>query len=125
MHKMKLVRDFTERDMAFSFAKRLRRKGIPNHIAMFRGNNTHRYGGGPKTWAVWTLIDNQHDDAIQLIKNKGHKVQSPLSEPEIIQFELDLAQRTNKSVLTQLAIFTAGLLSLMVFIIYLWYSRNA
>ena len=77
---MKLIRDFTSHDVARNFSIKLRGKGIPTHIAMFRGNNTSLYGGGPKTWAVWVLIDTQLDDAIRLIKGSRYEVKDPLSE---------------------------------------------
>ncbi len=77
---MKLVQDFTDQNEALGFSLKIRAKGIPNHVAMFRGNNTHRYGGGPKTWAVWVLIDSQFEDAVKLIRNSRHKIKNPLSE---------------------------------------------
>jgi hypothetical protein len=54
---------------------------------MFRGNNTHKYGGGIKTWAVWVLLDSQYDDAIKLIKGNRHQIENPLTQEQIVVME--------------------------------------
>jgi hypothetical protein len=122
---MKLVRDFTEQEFAESFALKLRSKGIPSHFAMFRGNNTHRYGGGPETWAVWVLIDEQHEDALKLIKSSRHKVTNPLSEDEIVAFEENLKVSNTKSVFLHSVALIVGLICLIGFVVHLWASQNA
>lgn len=122
---MKLVRDFTEKDDAEAFARKLISRGIPVHFAMFRGNNTFRYGGGPKTWAVWVLIDEQHEDAIKLIKGSRHKVSSPLTEEEMASFYAEIKAHNKKGIKTHIAVFIAGLLFLVGLILVIWGSNHA
>jgi hypothetical protein len=95
---MYLVRDFEEKDSAVAFYRRLRKNGIAGHVAMFRGNNTRRYGGGEKTWAVWVLLKEQHPEALILIKSKRYKVKSPLSEKEIVELESQISKRNLKKI---------------------------
>lgn len=102
---MKLVRDFTDNESAIRFAQKLRSNGVPSYVAMFRGNNTSIYSGGPKTWAVWVLIDSQHNDALMLIKGNRHKVDNPLTESEIIELESMHAKANKKRVLIEISIF--------------------
>ncbi len=121
---MKLVRDFTDQNEALRFSLKIRAKGIPNHVAMFRGNNTHRYGGGPKTWAVWVLIDTQFDDAIKLIKGSRHKVKEPLTEEEIVSIEMEMSKNDKRKIIIDLSIFTVVFIGLIIFVISIWFDNN-
>lgn len=122
---MKLIRDFTSHDVAHNFSLKLRGKGIPTHVAMFRGNNTHRYGGGPKTWAVWVLVDTQLDDAIRLIKVSRHEVRNPLDEEEIVAIEMELLRKGKNEILRNLSVFLIALVGLVVFVISIWLDKHA
>jgi hypothetical protein len=121
---MKLVEDFTDQNEAINFSLAIRAKGIPNHVAMFRGNNTHRYGGGPKTWAVWVLIDPQFDDAIKLIRNSRHKVKNPLTEEEIFSIEMDLSKNDRRKIIIDSSIFITAFIGLIVFVVSIWLDTN-
>ncbi|MFT4763814.1 MAG: hypothetical protein ACI9OH_000904 [Oleispira sp.] len=122
---MKLIRDFTSHDVAHNFSLKLRGKGIPTHVAMFRGNNTHRYGGGPKTWAVWVLVDTQLDDAIRLIKGSRHEVRNPLNEEEIVAIEMELLRKGKNEILRNLSVLLIALVGLVAFVISIWLDKHA
>ncbi len=84
---MKLVRDYNERADATNFSEKLKSHGIAAKVAMNKGNNSHIFGGGPKSWGVWVLLDEQYPDAYQLRKGNRHKVKRPLSPEEIEAIE--------------------------------------
>lgn len=115
---MKLVRDFTEEELAIRFSRKLRSKGIANHVAMFRGNNTFIYGGGPKTWAVWVLLDGQYSDALRLVKGSRYEVKNPLTEDEILALEENIAKIEKKKIWRELFVFLVlffGSISLVIY----------
>ena len=115
---MKLIRDFTDNESAIRFSQKLRSNGVPSHVAMFRGNNTSIYGGGPKTWAVCVLIDSQYDDALMLIKGNRHKVNNPLNESEIVELESMLAKANKKKILIEIIVFMVFIICAISFAIY-------
>ncbi|MFL0798779.1 MAG: hypothetical protein K6L73_14955 [Cellvibrionaceae bacterium] len=115
---MKLVRDFTEEELAINFSRKLRSKGIANHVAMFRGNNTFKYGGGPKTWAVWVLLESQHSDALKLIKGARHVVENPLTEEEILELEMRLGKAAKNKILRELGLFVVLFVGAILLVIY-------
>jgi hypothetical protein len=122
---MKLIRDFASHEVAHNFSLKLRGKGIPTHVAMFRGNNTHKYGGGPKTWAVWVLVDTQLDDAVRLIKGSRYEVRNPLSEEEIVAIEVEALRKGKYEILRNLSVFLIVLVGLVVSVISIWLDKYA
>ncbi|WP_461518074.1 hypothetical protein [Porticoccus sp.] len=120
---MKIIADFVEKERAVSFSRRLRRKGIPTHVAIFKGNNTHLYGGGPKTFGVWSLVDCQHNDAVILLKDKGHKVEYSLSEDQMQLLENEIGVAQLKKVRRDIAVFVIVFISVMFFVIWSWFAN--
>lgn len=121
---MKIVRDFTSEKDAVSFAHKLRERGIPTHIGVFKGSNFHIYtSDGPKTYGVWVLEDSQYNDAVRLIKGGKHKVKNPLSEEQIAHLEAELTRKNIHVILRDMAIFSLGLGILIFFLIDLWKSN--
>ncbi|WP_308375649.1 hypothetical protein [Microbulbifer sp. RZ01] len=121
---MKIVRDFKQQDDAVNFAFKLRERGIPTHVGVFKSNNSHFYtGGGPRTYGVWVLDEKQHHDAVLLIKGGRHKVENPLSEEQMVHLERELSRKNIRIVVRDLILFSLGLGTLIVLLVGLWHSN--
>ena len=121
---MKIVRDFKQEDEAVKFAGKLRERGIPTHVGVFKANNSYFYtGGGPRTYGVWVLDEKQYHDAVLLIKGRRHVVKNPLSEDQMVRLESEISSRNIKMVARDLIIFSLVLGTLIVLLVRQWQSN--
>jgi len=122
---MKIVRDYISKADAINFADKLRAHGIATHVGIFRGNNVRiNTGGGPKTYGVWVLLEEQHQDALLLRRGNRHNVKHALSNEELVAVEQSFYERSNRlyrKILTMVGMF----LGLFVLAVGYWYANTA
>ena len=121
---MKLLRSYEDLPDAEHLSERLRNRGVMTFISSRRSHNLHRYRTGAFKVGVWAVLPYQFDDAIELLKNKKHKVNNPLSLQEIIELEAEAkysyANRFNKMAVGFVTWFL--ILALIVLVGFVAYS---
>jgi hypothetical protein len=115
---MSLVRCHANIESAAAFSNKLRTLGIPTYIGIHRSNDTNRYGGGPKIYGVWVLLDSQLEDAKKLIKGNQHKVENPLTEEEMVGLENSMRANRKSEFLKVTSYIIVILLSIAFSIMY-------
>ena len=111
---MKIVRDFVEERDAIAFSVKLRERGIPTHVGVFKSNNVSFYSSdGPRTYGVWVLDDTQHRDAVLLTKCSRYKVENPMTEEQVARLEEEISRKNIRVVVRDLIIFLACFLGVV------------
>lgn len=87
---MKLLKQFSDEIEAESFSEKLRNKGLMTYISSKRSMSFGRHQTGALTVGVWVVLENQYEDAFELMKNKNHKPSNSLSVEEIEKLESKL-----------------------------------
>lgn len=88
---MKLLKEFEYESDAETLIARLRRAGVLA-VALNRGaSNLSGATASAVKVAVWVVIDEQFDDAYELLRNKCHPVKNPLTEEQMVQLANEAA----------------------------------
>ena len=118
---MKLVDQYIDPGMASAARERLRDAGIATHIDVMDPHNVQPSKSGKTRVGLWVLDDSQHEDALQVLADPGHRLKNPLSFDEISKLEAAVEKRPpsrrNVSNVAFILLLIAGLLGLVVYTI--------
>ena len=113
---MNLIEKFDDLEAAKSAQHNLTNKGILSHISRSGAPIGGGLPYGVMTIELWSVLEDQHDDAIEYLQNRKHNVTSGLSRKEISKFN----QNMNTSVAKSLnkAIFS-GIIIIFIVVTYM------
>ena len=86
---MKLLKQFQSHTEAQLLSEHMRDHGILTYIANTNTKNLGAIGAGPLPVGVWVIVNEQVDDAVQLLHDPNHPVFSPLTEEQMQAFDKD------------------------------------
>ena len=115
---MKILTDFTSVIDAEQCALDFRQKGILLHVASADSVRNNLESGAFKA-TVWVVVDDQYNDARELLNSPDHEPGLALSEEEMVRLEQAGAEAFNRSIgnlLTGSLIFILVVTGLLVFI---------
>ncbi len=110
---MKLIQTYPNFQQADEKALMLRRAGVLAHVAD-EFSNVHSYASGAFEVSLWVVLDDQYEDACNLLADEDYSVTRPLTENEMQQMEAigrDSTERLIFNVAMYAAIGFIGLLS--------------
>lgn len=96
---MKHLTDFDDLYTAQTTSNRLRASGVLTHVSN-EHSRTHSFITGAFSVGLWVILDEQYNDAIGLLNNKQHVVDTPLSEDEMTTLELEAKTNFNHELKT-------------------------
>ena len=119
---MKLVTEFYDLPEAEKISNRMRRAGVMTVVTSKRSYKLSRVKTGALKVGLWVVLDEQYQDAVQLLENHDHKPKRviPLSEMDEIQnlARLHFGSGMKKLIEKSAALFFGGiLLALVIFVV--------
>ena len=122
---MILLRQFHNSTDADSLSSRLRGKGIYTFVSSKRSYRLSSIYTGAFKVGVWAVLDNQHQDAIELLKNKRHAVQNPLTEEEMRKLDQSFKDPSLNGLSFMLKSLVVLLLSTIIIVIAIYWFLYA
>lgn len=116
---MKLVDQFADHNLATAARVRLRIAGIAAHAETLDPHDVRAPKSGETRIGLWVIDDAQHEDAIQVLANPGHRPRRSYDLGEIARLEASVEKKAGaprrpaEFALTLL--LTAGLLALIAY----------
>ena len=80
---MQLIGQYHNESEADLIAAKLEEQGILTFISGRESLRLMRYRAGIFDVGLWVVLDHQYDDAIALLNDPGHTVESPLTAEEM------------------------------------------
>ncbi len=117
---MKLLREFTDMSEADRLSERLRAKGIMTHISSTNSKQLGAITTGAVKVGVWSVLNEQANDAIALLSNNKHSVENPLTE-EQMQF-LETESKMETATFVNGLIYKAVVALIAAFVVVALYS---
>jgi len=120
---MKLLAQYSDSLDAEGVSERMRRAGVMTVVTSKRSHNLSRFKTGAFKVGLWAVFDDQHDDAVQLLKNKRHKPGRVISLDEMKELEnaaKDQFATTSKRFFEKAAtlIFGGALVALLTYVVW-------
>jgi len=115
---MKLLQNFTDRNVAEAAAARLRAKGIMTFISSGKSHQLSSTLSGALMVGLWVVIPEQYNDGVALFGDNDHEVSNPIPEEEMAALEAQAKinfQDTSKQFYNR--VFT-GALAIVLLIIF-------
>ena len=116
---MKLVDQYIDPGVASAARERLRDAGIATRVDVMDPHNVQPSKSGKTRVGLWVLDDSQHEDALQVLADPGHKLKNPLSFDEISKLEATIEKRPpsrrNVANVALILLLIAGLLGLIAY----------
>ena len=122
---MKLVQRYRNFQEAEEKAALLRSAGVLAHVAD-EYSNVHSYASGAFEVSLWVVIDDQFDDACNVLNHEDYTVGNPLSEQQMMIMEKvgrESSHRVVMDIAVYLAIFFGGLVSFVWIRYNMFYSH--
>ena len=118
---MKLVEQYSDLLDAERVSERIRRAGVMTIVTSKRSHNLSRIRTGAFKVGLWAVFDDQHLDAIQLLKNRKHKPSRVISLEEMAELEKTAKEQfasTSKKIFEKAAtlIFGGALVALLLYV---------
>lgn len=114
---MKLLTKAPRREDLLDIQQLLRSRGIPTYLQNKYTAKVPRVRLHP---GLFVILDDQYPDAIALLHDENHRVNSPLDEQEIIELER-LARQNASTLWRRLSLYATLLICGIVFALY-WLS---
>ena len=114
--RMKFLQSFESKESAKNALEQLKQVGLVAHLSV-DGSSTK--GGalpGRHFVSLYSVLPEQHDDALKFLTNKKHRVRTGLSKKEMTELNNQLYRGVSKS-LNKFILF--GLLIVLSLFIYL------
>ena len=103
-------------------AARLESKGIVTHVTAKHSQNLSRVFTGALKSGLWVLIDEQFEDAYQLLNNPKHKVTSGMDREKINEIKSSIKPLVHEQINT--AIVYGVVLAVIMLIVFLGVSAK-
>ena len=116
---MKLVDQFTDSNLATAARVRLRIAGIAAHVDNPDPPEDRASQSGETRIGLWVIDDAQHEDAVHVLTNPGHKPRRIYDMGEIARLEASVEKKPGAprrpAEIALTLLLTAALLALVVF----------
>ncbi len=106
---MRMVARYATRSEAMERAAFLQDNGIATHISdmtSMRPNLAHQ---GQFRAGLWVVLESQYEDALALLENPGHVVQTALGAEQLDALETEGAAQARATLLRWLIVVAVGL----------------
>lgn len=117
---MKLLEQYQSAYDAETAALELRRKGILAQVSE-KYSNTHSFASGSLKAGLWVVLDEQFDDACEVLKDADYEVPNPLSEQAMLAIEQAARRQGKQMVLKALNIVISSVI-LMAMVAYIVFA---
>lgn len=111
---MTLLKEFVSASDAEALVERLRAKGVLTHLSGMNSNQLGAIATGTLKVGVWAVLNEQVDDAIALLTNNSHLVETPLTEEEMLNLESQAKESMTSSVNSGLNKLAVALVSILI-----------